>query len=109
MNVAVKGKRTRSRPGRPDTPLTDPLLVGGTQKRAPVEPEEVLPEIGLAVPVTVTEPPTTPLSRKQSRNFPSVRVSPACGQSALVVQPRNVSCGVQNSSNGPTHRSLRFR
>ena len=52
------------------------------------------------MPVAVTVPPMTPLSRKQSRNLPNVQVSPALTQSLFVPQPRNVSM-VQKLSNGP--------
>jgi hypothetical protein len=60
-----------------------------------------LPRGGKAKPLAFTVAPVRPLSVKQSRNFPTEQVSPGRGQSAFVEQPRNVSTGPQNCSNGP--------
>ena len=89
--TAVNGEELRPRPGNPDAVFTEALDVGGTQKSEPETPRPTFPHGGCDAPETDTLPPTTPSSRKQSRNLPSEQVSPGNAQSPLLVHPRNVS------------------
>jgi len=81
--------------------LTALEAVGGTQWTVARTPSDWWPDGVPPVPLPVMLAPIIPLSRKQSRNLPVEHVSPGCGQSPLVAQPRNVSAGPQNCSKGP--------
>src|SRR6185503_18973260 len=88
------------RPGKPAAPFTAGADVGPLQKSAASVGSDVSCVSGACTAFAVTVSPTMPLS-KHSRRRATEQVSPANPQSVLLVQPRNVSVGPQNCSNGP--------
>ena len=96
----MPGSSSFPRPGKPAAPFTAGAAVGPTQKSAASVGVDASFTGVLATPCAVTVSPTRPLS-KHSRKRATEQVSPAKPQSVLLVQPRNVSVGPQNCSNGP--------
>jgi hypothetical protein len=88
------------RPGKPAAPFTAGAAVGPMQKSAASVGVDASCTGVLRHALGGDRVADEPLS-KHSRKRATEQVSPANPQSALLVQPRNVSVGPQNCSNGP--------
>ncbi len=80
-SVRVPGSVSRPGPGKPPTMFTAGAEVGGMQNTDPSVGSALFPTGGSATPGAEIVPPTTPLSRKQSRKK-ALQESPGAGQSA---------------------------